>query len=331
MRRNNALEEDAGLCDRRSRGVAASENRILIEENRALRNQLDRRLKLTDPEHKPRRIPSAKWRELIKKVWEADPLLCPKCSRKMRIVALSDDRNVIERILRHLGLWQQGVRVAPARAPPDLSERVIEPSYDDPFPDYGINHDGLGNLTGYAYGANIGWVTFESTGDPTVNLETGELSGYAWGANVGWISLSTLATLTLDSGPDTDADGIPDAWEYGHTNVLNVLADGGTDSDGDGVPDVDEYGADTDPFADGDFLRITAFQAASDTNLVTWPANNTRQYTLQHALALTNAIPWSATTTPFIPSTSGDVTETVPGVTDPARFYRVQAAPPLSP
>lgn len=32
-------------------------------------------------EHKPRRIPSAKWRELIKRVWEADPLLCPKCSR----------------------------------------------------------------------------------------------------------------------------------------------------------------------------------------------------------------------------------------------------------
>ena len=28
---------------------------------------------------KPRRIPSRKWRELIKKVWEADPLLCPRC------------------------------------------------------------------------------------------------------------------------------------------------------------------------------------------------------------------------------------------------------------
>ena len=38
-------------------------------------------------EHKPRRIPSAKWRELIKKVWEADPLLCPKCHKEMRIVA----------------------------------------------------------------------------------------------------------------------------------------------------------------------------------------------------------------------------------------------------
>ncbi|MDO9541415.1 MAG: hypothetical protein Q7J98_03720 [Kiritimatiellia bacterium] len=87
-------------------------------------------------EHKPRRIPSAKWRELIKKVWEADPLLCPKCSREMRIVALIDDRKVIARILRHLGLWSQGVRVLPARAPPEIVDRVIEPWLDDPFPDY---------------------------------------------------------------------------------------------------------------------------------------------------------------------------------------------------
>ena len=33
-------------------------------------------------EHKPRRIPSARWRELIKNVWEADPLLCPRCFGK---------------------------------------------------------------------------------------------------------------------------------------------------------------------------------------------------------------------------------------------------------
>jgi len=87
-------------------------------------------------EHQPCRIPSAKWRELIKKVWEADPLLCPKCQKEMRIVALIDDREVIERILRHLGLWQQGVRVSPARAPPEIAEWVIEPWLDDPFPDY---------------------------------------------------------------------------------------------------------------------------------------------------------------------------------------------------
>ncbi|NCC50456.1 MAG: hypothetical protein EOM20_04485 [Spartobacteria bacterium] len=89
---------------------------------------------------------SKKWRELIKKVWEADPLLCPKCQKEMRIVSLIDDQVVIERILRHLGLWQQGVHVVPSRAPPG-NEWIIPPSpigyggqaepwLDDPFPDY---------------------------------------------------------------------------------------------------------------------------------------------------------------------------------------------------
>jgi hypothetical protein len=85
---------------------------------------------------KPRRIPSKKWRELIKKVWEADPLLCPRCQHEMRIVALIDEAAVIERILRHLGLWEAGVRVDAARDPPKPAEPVIEPWLDDPFPDY---------------------------------------------------------------------------------------------------------------------------------------------------------------------------------------------------
>jgi len=64
----------------------------------------------------------------------------------MRIVSLIDDPEVIERILRHLGLWEQGVRILPARAPPEIVDRVIEPCFDlsrrslakadDPFPDY---------------------------------------------------------------------------------------------------------------------------------------------------------------------------------------------------
>jgi hypothetical protein len=69
-------------------------------------------------DHRPRRIPSRKWRDLIKKVWEADPLLCPRCGTEMRIVALIDEATVIERILRHLGLWEEGVRVDSGRGPP---------------------------------------------------------------------------------------------------------------------------------------------------------------------------------------------------------------------
>jgi len=41
-----------------------------------------------------------------------------------------------ERILRHLALWEAGVRVDAARDPPEPAEPVIEPWLDDPFPDY---------------------------------------------------------------------------------------------------------------------------------------------------------------------------------------------------
>jgi hypothetical protein len=61
----------------------------------------------------------------------ADPLRCPKCSREMRIVSLIDEEDVIERILRHLGLWQEGVRVHSGTDPP--GETTLDPWLDDPF------------------------------------------------------------------------------------------------------------------------------------------------------------------------------------------------------
>jgi hypothetical protein len=85
--------------------------------------------------------------------------------------------------------------------------------------DWGVNHDGLGRLTGYAYGANIGWVNFEQTyGKPRVDLRTGVMSGAAWSPNVGWISFSNAVAhvrmARLETGPDSDGDGIGDPWEY---------------------------------------------------------------------------------------------------------------------
>ncbi|MDH3982499.1 MAG: hypothetical protein OES84_06300 [Kiritimatiellaceae bacterium] len=48
-----------------------------------------------------------------------------------------DEREVIERILRHLGLWEEPVRLHPARAPP-AGEGSVELFPDDPFPDYPV-------------------------------------------------------------------------------------------------------------------------------------------------------------------------------------------------
>ena len=86
--------------------------------------------------YKSYRIPSKKWRELIQKVGEADPLLCPHCHQEMRIVTLIDEAPVIERILHQLGLCKAGARVDTARDPPQPVELVIEPGLYEPLPDY---------------------------------------------------------------------------------------------------------------------------------------------------------------------------------------------------
>ncbi len=78
--------------------------------------------------------------------------------------------------------------------------------------DYGVNVDVAGNLRGYAYGANIGWINFEANGAATVDFATGNLNGYAYGANVGWISLSNafahVQTMPLAPANDLCAGAI---------------------------------------------------------------------------------------------------------------------------
>lgn len=203
--------------------------------------------------------------------------------------------------------------------------------------DWGVNHDGTGRLTGHAYGANIGWITFEQThGQPKVDLLTGNLSGYAWGANVGWISLNSgvahVQTDTLDAGPDTDGDGIPDAFEYKHVGNLTTLHGGGHDHDLDGVSDVDEYGADTNPDDIGEYFAITAIERAGDTNAVTWTVQPTRLYRLVQTDSLTGAPVWVDSGLGVMPPGPGptraaQVVES--GVTN--RFYRARAIVPLAP
>ena len=53
-------------------------------------------------DYQSRRLPSKKWRERIKQAWEVDPLDCPRGGSEMKLIALIDDNEVIEKILRHL-------------------------------------------------------------------------------------------------------------------------------------------------------------------------------------------------------------------------------------
>ena len=69
------------------------------------------------------------WPMLIKRVCEIDPMVCPKCGDQMKVVAFIEppQREAIEKILRHSGLWQSST----ARAPPDVDELVHELDYVD--------------------------------------------------------------------------------------------------------------------------------------------------------------------------------------------------------
>jgi hypothetical protein len=71
------------------------------------------------------------WAALIRKVYEVDPLQCPECGAEMMIISFifieKCQPDVVEKILRHCGLWKE----AASRLPPAIS-RVAEgePSYD---------------------------------------------------------------------------------------------------------------------------------------------------------------------------------------------------------
>ena len=82
---------------------------------------------------------SQTWAMLIKRVYEIDPLACPQCGGQMKVIAFIKPPQgvVIERILRHCGLWNPST----PRAPPidwglplssaaDFSDRPMESSYE---------------------------------------------------------------------------------------------------------------------------------------------------------------------------------------------------------
>ncbi len=112
--------------------------------------------------------------------------------------------------------------------------------------DYGVNHYGTGDLYGMAWSPNTGWINFGwATLDPgnphrpRVDLVTGEFAGYAWSANCGWISLAGVKTTRMEI-PDTDNDGISDAFEMAYAGNLTTLGEN-PEKEGEGLSDLDEY------------------------------------------------------------------------------------------
>jgi hypothetical protein len=61
---------------------------------------------------------------LIQKINEVDPLTCPKCSGKMKVISVIEEQDVIKKILKHLGLWELTPRPPPP-IPKAQSQRTV--------------------------------------------------------------------------------------------------------------------------------------------------------------------------------------------------------------
>ena len=199
--------------------------------------------------------------------------------------------------------------------------------------DFGVNNDGFGNLTGFAWGANIGWITFEKTwGQPRVNMLTGQLSGYVWSANCGWISLSnafaSVQTDSLSPGP-LAPNGLPVPWLLSYFGTTNVAAN--ADPTGKGMTITQDYLAGTDPTNAGSLLRITGIAKGAAEVSLTWDSVPTRYYYLQKTPNLATD-GWVDSGLGLISPSAGSSTgEGFMDTNAPASFYRIEAVVPLLP
>ena len=78
------------------------------------------------------------WAMLIQRIYEVDPLKCPKCGGKMKIISFIErgQADVIERILKHCGLWEGPIRtLANPRPPPGTGPPVPDPDEYELVPD----------------------------------------------------------------------------------------------------------------------------------------------------------------------------------------------------
>lgn len=205
--------------------------------------------------------------------------------------------------------------------------------------DYGVNHDGVGNLSGYAWSETSGWINFgwtntEAANAPRINLQTGNMSGYAWGGALGWIGLSNMSarvqTDAFDPGP-LASNGLPVAWQILMTGGTNILT--GEDYDFDELFDYDEYIAGTHPTNPASCLRAGGFEQTESGNFkLGWQMSGGRWYQVETNAVLTNANGWADVFPEWINSGTGGwyETEMALAANVTSLFYRIKVAMPLS-
>ena len=69
------------------------------------------------------------WARLIQKIYETDPLICPKCKGEMKVIAFIEQQSVIRKMLTHLGIWKTR-----NHDPPATNNAAYQIVYDEEYP-----------------------------------------------------------------------------------------------------------------------------------------------------------------------------------------------------
>lgn len=173
-----------------------------------------------------------------------------------------------------------------------LRGAVVAPAITTPPQDRTVTN---GQATSFSVGAagsapfNYQW-THAGTNLPgatssVLNLASATASSagnyYVVVSNFAGAVTSSIVTLTVSlPNPDSDGDGMPDAWEV--ANGTNPgLNDANADPDGDGMSNLREYWAGTSPTNAASALRITGVTASGGNLALAFAALSNRSYTIQ--------------------------------------------------
>jgi len=82
-----------------------------------------------------RRAAARCWALLLARLYECLPLRCPQCGAPMRIIAFVLEREVIERILGHIGEPTEPPTILPPRSPPQRELALDQDAGRSAWPD----------------------------------------------------------------------------------------------------------------------------------------------------------------------------------------------------
>jgi hypothetical protein len=67
---------------------------------------------------------------MIRKVYEVDPMLCPKCGGQMKVIAFLTDFSVVDRITDHLKLTFVAAKPPPSHVFEQVALMAAEPDVE---------------------------------------------------------------------------------------------------------------------------------------------------------------------------------------------------------